>query len=45
MPAVSGHYTRGERVVVRAAIIEHPDRQAESSSLEATLVRIDRVGE
>lgn len=45
LPAIEGHYTRGERVVVRAAITEHPTRPTDQAGLEATLVRIDRVGE
>lgn len=45
VPALPGLFARGERVMVRAAIIETPEREAGSPALEASLLRIDRTSE
>ena len=44
-PAVAGHFRRGERVLVRAALVEPPGGTPDTSPVEATLVRIDRLND
>jgi hypothetical protein len=45
VPALPGEYRRGDRVRVRAAIIEHPSDQPDRLEIEATLVRVDHLAE
>lgn len=45
VPALPGDVRRGERIRVRAAIIEHPSADPDRREIEATLVRIDHLTE